>query len=69
MAPFIPSALGGGEWSTSHPGRFTPDKERLYTLHWWMDGLLIVTGVAKVILSVKRSVIVTSQNNVISEKA
>lgn len=37
-APFIPSALGGGKWSPSHPGRFTPDKEHLYTLHWWLDG-------------------------------
>jgi hypothetical protein len=27
------SALGGGEWSDSHPGRFTP-RERAPGIHW-----------------------------------
>jgi hypothetical protein len=30
---FLTSALGGGEWSTSHPGRFTP-RERAPGTHW-----------------------------------
>jgi hypothetical protein len=36
---FLTSALVGGEWSTSHPGRFTPE-ERAPGTHWigcWVD--------------------------------
>jgi len=37
VVPFVPSALGGGEWSTSHPGLFTPDKEPLtHCIGGWM---------------------------------
>jgi hypothetical protein len=30
---FLTSALGGGEWSASRPGRFTPGERALRT-HW-----------------------------------
>jgi hypothetical protein len=30
---FLSSALVGGEWSPSHPGRFTPE-ERASDIHW-----------------------------------
>jgi hypothetical protein len=34
---FFTSALAGGEWSTSRPGRFTPG-ERASATHWgWVD--------------------------------
>jgi hypothetical protein len=36
---FLPSALGGVEWSTTRPGRFTPG-ERAPCTHWiggWVD--------------------------------
>jgi hypothetical protein len=36
---FLISALGGGEWSTLRPGRFTP-RERASGTHWtggWVD--------------------------------
>jgi FtsP/CotA-like multicopper oxidase with cupredoxin domain len=36
---FLNSALDGGEWSASHPGRSTP-KERAPGIHWiggWME--------------------------------
>jgi hypothetical protein len=36
---FLNSALVGGEWSASSPGRFTPG-ERAPSIHWiggWMD--------------------------------
>jgi hypothetical protein len=36
---FLSSALVGGEWSTSRPGRFTPGERPLCT-HWvrvWVD--------------------------------
>jgi hypothetical protein len=36
---FLTSALAGGEWSASHPGRFTPG-ERGFPTHWiggWVD--------------------------------
>jgi hypothetical protein len=36
---FLTSALGGGEWSASRPGRFTPEK-RAPGIHWiggWVD--------------------------------
>jgi hypothetical protein len=36
---FLTSALVGGEWSASHPSRFTPG-ERVPALHWigsWVD--------------------------------
>jgi hypothetical protein len=36
---FLTSALAGGEWSSSRPGRFTPE-ERAPGTHWiggWMD--------------------------------
>jgi hypothetical protein len=31
--PFLTSTLDGGEWSASHPGRFTPRKRAPGT-HW-----------------------------------
>jgi hypothetical protein len=31
--PFLTSALDGGEWSASRPGRFTPE-ERAPDTHW-----------------------------------
>jgi hypothetical protein len=35
---FLTLALAGGEWSASHPGRFTPG-ERAPSTHWidWVD--------------------------------
>jgi hypothetical protein len=36
---FLTSALAGGEWSASRPGRFTP-RERASGTHWiegWVD--------------------------------
>jgi hypothetical protein len=33
IAPFLTSALHGGEWSASLPGRFTP-RERAPGTHW-----------------------------------
>jgi hypothetical protein len=36
---FLTSALAGGEWSASHPGRFIPG-ERTPGTHWigvWVD--------------------------------
>jgi hypothetical protein len=36
---FLTSALGGGEWSASHPGHFTP-RERAPSTQWirgWVD--------------------------------
>jgi hypothetical protein len=36
---FLTSAIVGGEWSASHPGRFTP-RERTRGTHWlggWVD--------------------------------
>jgi hypothetical protein len=36
---FLTSELAGGEWSASHPGRFTPGK-RTPGAHWiggWVD--------------------------------
>jgi hypothetical protein len=33
MHVFLTSALVGGEWSASHPGRFTP-RERAPRTHW-----------------------------------
>jgi hypothetical protein len=36
---FLTSALAGGEWSASRPGRFTP-RERAHSTHWiggWVD--------------------------------
>jgi len=29
---FLTSALGGGEWSASHPGRFNPGERLRYPL-------------------------------------
>jgi hypothetical protein len=39
MHIFLTSALAGGEWSASRPGRFTPG-ERAPSTHWtgsWVD--------------------------------
>jgi hypothetical protein len=33
VRPFLASALDGGEWSASRPGRFTPG-ERASSTHW-----------------------------------
>jgi len=35
---FITSALDGGEWSASRPGRFTPGNKARYTLDRWLAG-------------------------------
>jgi hypothetical protein len=35
---FLTSALAGGEWSASRPGRFTPGKEPRYSLDRRLDG-------------------------------
>ena len=35
---FITSALDGGEWSTSSPGRFTPGERNLCTLNRSLSG-------------------------------
>jgi hypothetical protein len=32
--PFLTSALGGGEWSASHPDRFNPWKSAATRTHW-----------------------------------
>jgi hypothetical protein len=43
------SALDGGEWSASHPGRFTP-KERASGTHWiggWVDPKAVLDAVVK----------------------
>jgi hypothetical protein len=34
---FLISALAGGEWSASPPGRFTPGKETRYPLYRRLD--------------------------------
>jgi hypothetical protein len=33
LQAFLTSVLDGGEWSVSHPGRFTP-RERAPVTHW-----------------------------------
>jgi hypothetical protein len=46
---FFTSALAGGEWSASRPGRFTPGKEPPGT-HWvggWVDPRAGLDGVEK----------------------
>jgi hypothetical protein len=35
---YLSSALDGGEWSTSRPGRFTPGKETRYPLYMRLGG-------------------------------
>jgi hypothetical protein len=35
---FLTSALHGGEWSTSHPGRFHPGKENQHAMNWRPGG-------------------------------
>jgi hypothetical protein len=45
----LTSALDGGEWSTSRPGRFTP-KERAPGTHWiggWMGPRTVLDAVVK----------------------
>jgi hypothetical protein len=45
----LTSALGGGEWSASRPGRFTP-RERDPCNHWlggWMGPRAILDAVVK----------------------
>jgi hypothetical protein len=46
---FLTSALDGGEWSASHPGRFTP-RERAPCAHWiggWVGSRTVLDAVAK----------------------
>jgi hypothetical protein len=46
---FLTSALAGGEWSTSCPGRFTPG-ERTPDTHWlggWVDPRASLNDVEK----------------------
>jgi hypothetical protein len=46
---FLTSALGGGEWSASRPGRFTP-RERVPNTHWvgdWVGPKAILDTVVK----------------------
>jgi hypothetical protein len=46
---FLTSALGGGEWSDSRPGRFTP-RERAPSSHWiggWMGPRTVLGTVVK----------------------
>jgi hypothetical protein len=42
------SALGGGEWSASRPGRFAP-KERALVTHWigWVGSRTVLDAVVK----------------------
>jgi hypothetical protein len=45
----LTSALDGGEWSASHPGRFTP-RERTPGTHWiggWVDPRAVLDAVVK----------------------
>jgi hypothetical protein len=45
----LTSALDGGEWSASHPGRFTPG-ERATGTHWirgWMGPRDVLDAVVK----------------------
>jgi len=35
---FLSSAIDGGEWSASRPGRFTPRKSPWYPLDRWLGG-------------------------------
>ena len=50
---FLTSALDGGKWSTSSPGRFTPEERQLYTLNrtepvwtfWRREKFLAPTGI------------------------
>jgi hypothetical protein len=34
---FLTLALVGGEWSTSHPGRFIPGKKGTHWIGGWVD--------------------------------
>jgi len=43
---FLTSALDGGEWLTSRPGRFTP-RERAFGTHWiggWVGPRAVLDG-------------------------
>jgi hypothetical protein len=45
----LTSALDGGEWSASRPGRFTP-RERAPGTHWiggWVDARAVLDAVVK----------------------
>jgi hypothetical protein len=47
---FLSSALDGGEWSASRPGRFTP-RERALGTHWiggWLDPRAVLDAVVKI---------------------
>jgi len=46
---FLTSALDGGEWSASHPGRFTT-RERAPGIHWiggWVDPRAVLEAEVK----------------------
>jgi hypothetical protein len=52
----LTSALDGGEWSNSRPGRFTP-KERAAGTHWtggWVDHRAVLYAVKRKIPSPRR---------------
>lgn len=51
---FLTSTLGGSEWLTSHPGRFTPVKERRYLL-WAPESVWIFLGNIKLSFSTGKS--------------
>jgi hypothetical protein len=45
----LTSALDGGEWSASHPGRFTP-RERAPGTHWigvWVGSRAVLDAVVR----------------------
>jgi len=44
---YLVTALDGGEWSTSRPGRFTPGKETHYRLNMRLGGLQSQCGHSK----------------------
>jgi hypothetical protein len=46
---FLTSALDGGEWTASRPGRFTP-RERVPSIHWiggWVGPRAVLDTVMK----------------------
>jgi hypothetical protein len=45
----LTSVLDGGEWSASHPGRFTP-RERAFNTHWiggWVGSRAVLDAVVR----------------------
>jgi hypothetical protein len=48
---FFTSALAGGEWSASLPGRFTPGAPCAHWIGGWMDTRAGVDDVEKILVS------------------